>query len=368
MSIPSFEELAKVYDEYIVSEDTIHILKEKHNSYISGFNIFNKLVIKTYTTKMYTLINTFLQNKDTLQNYINYFPIDTPPENLNILNIFKSINYDFLNQQGLIDETGITGAKKGSVDIKTIYDTVVYPILESSANNIQGRSDALTFFRNHMAMYFLRFNNLLYTSPKMTSLIRCFRGEKNRGNVFFNGSETELYLKGIISSSLSKDIALQFINQTRPDRSVFLELFLHPTCNYLFIESISDNPEEQEIVISPFTKFIVIRNSELEGGLQAYSLYGLPSKDQVLEPIDVTNEMLALNKNENLSGGFNRTRRAGRRGSPIYKAKVAITGRKAIFSNRTPFENRMSEPIQFNQKRLTKDDLATVEKNKICIQ
>jgi hypothetical protein len=370
MDVPTYDELARIQNEYIVMNDRNKYLKKEHTNYISKLHIYKKHIVKTYTSQNYSIINAFLRNTDTLQFYLNYFPADASRTTLNILNIWKHLNYDYMNKNGLIDESDTPDVGKGSVDINSVYDTIILPLLETNTNT-ETRVEALTFFRTHMANYFLAFHKIIQQAPKMESIVCCYRGEKDKTHILKQRKNDSLLCKGFISGSLSKDVALQFINESNSKKSVLLELFLHESCTYLYIESISNCPDEEEVLISPFTQFTIVRDYTTNEGLQVLSLFGKAAPELSLEPLVLNSETLELNRNTinaatlNFGGGgLNRTRKARCSSNPIYKSKISNNGRKILVSNRTPFEDRMGTPIQFIGKETTEIERIAIEKVK----
>lgn len=356
------ESVSHAYEIFVEDPVEIDKLKRLHTEYIKTLSIRKTHLIELYTTELYTIVNTFLREKDTLQYYILQFPQNTTNKRLSILNLFQSVSYNYLNTLNYIDETNVQSIKKVSIN-PTIYTDVIYPLLESSIDNKEDRIQALYYFRTLMSYYFLELNTILYRSPKIRSMIRVYRGEKDGSYIKNNSSNIQL--KGITSTSFDKNIAEQYINQLHPSKSAFLEISIHPECSYLYVDAISNVKGEEEILLSPFTRFTITNQYVRESdGLCFFSLYATPIDNPSFKLQDIDYNDIQLNTNmpdflNTMNGGRSslRTRKTRRinktNTTPIFKAVKAYNGHKMLISTSTPFQERMSIPLSIHSVPLT---------------
>ncbi len=217
----------------ISSEESIQTL---HNRYIESLGIRSKFILQQYTHIGDTFVNQFLRGKLTLSDY----KVLTMDIDRDRFAIHKYIVCPFL--YCMLDD--------GTIDcisdnyLLFFYEEIVQPRIKEII--IQKNTVLLDKYFYH---YFIDLYKNIQEFPKVSAPFTVYRGVE-RNYLRKNDPSTPLLLPTFTSTSTKETTARSY-------GPILYRFTVHPLCNYAFIDPLSINAGEDEVLIAPYTKYVV---------------------------------------------------------------------------------------------------------------
>jgi hypothetical protein len=230
--------------------------------------------VQQYTHYGDILVNARLRGRDTLQGYIDnlYSPVPRRAEAKSFYCLFLLyVAPDALTNPTHFDEGNLKYKGKELIKDRTFmeyYANTVYP---------QIRTKTLEDFRRYTDFAIDQLNRILMKRPPTTDMITVYRGSSNK---YLQELRMEcLELGSFHSTTIYKDIAELFGDG---EQQVIYKFLVHPNCIYMYIESISINQGEFEVLLAPGNRYVCVPNSAIPNATEAYAnCFILPPQDVV---------------------------------------------------------------------------------------
>ena len=103
--------------------------------------------------------------------------------------------------------------------------------------------------------YFVNLYNAIYKGPKLNVNVPFIVYRGTRQWYLVNNKNMFYYMNSFVSTTKNDKIIKKFGNK-------FYIFYIHPMCNYLYIKSISSIPCEDEIVLSPYHRYLFVGENE----------------------------------------------------------------------------------------------------------
>lgn len=211
-------------------------IRELHIQYIDPLDSRRKFILQQYTHIGDTYVNRFLRGNITITDYKDLI-LDIDRDRFAI---HKYIICPFL--YAMLDTNVIDCISENY--LLFFYEEVVQPKIKEiiSAKNIQ-------LLDRYFYYYFVDLYKIIQSFPKVSEPFIVYRGVETN------------YLHETIDSApcLLPTFTSTSTNETtaRGYGPILYKFTVNPKCNYAYIDSLSINAGEDEVLIAPYTKYVV---------------------------------------------------------------------------------------------------------------
>jgi hypothetical protein len=244
---------------------------------VNVLTLEEKYLLKQYTHHGDEIINNYMRGIDDINTYKK-----------NILHPLSSNHTFFCVLLLEFDPTALQNSKNfddGNITIQNLRHNRKFMTYYKHLYNIINRAfegeDALANLRSMTRQVIKKLINILKKRPVYLNPLVTYRGAKE--NYLKNIDEVSV-LGSFYSTSLIEEV-------TKPFGKFIYKFVVHPMCVYMYIEPITDHPEEFEILIGPTNRIVKISDKILEGFDNAEDMFYF-----ILPPKDATQNNTAMVK------------------------------------------------------------------------
>ena len=261
----------------------IQNLIRQHNEFIKRSSKRETFILKQYTYHGDVIVNKFLRDEDSVLLYKK-----------NLMDLKKKQTSD---EQFFIFPYIYSMEDLGMIQYNTnnyiylFYEEFIY---EDVLNNILHNN--IDWFRRLSYHYFIDLYKTIQRFPKAESPFILYRGINH--NYLKDEKDTKFYLNSFSSCSYKKSVAESF-------GKILIEFYVHPMCDYVYLESISIVGGEEEILLTPYTRYFIF---DVNKDKTVWKIGVLPSDKN----IPVYDDFLQFRKNIK-SGGNHGAIRIGKK-------------------------------------------------------
>jgi hypothetical protein len=179
--------------------------------------------VKQYSGPIYILINQFIRTKD-LKIYKNL-----------IRDTYKSDYFSFMYTK--------------------------YP-----------KEENMNYIETLMYYYYIYLYNDIQQFPRLKKPFKTLRGVDNFSYYMKDHDKTH-YLTDFLSTTISLSVAAGYSYGVKNENETFniINFIIYPNCEYAYIKNYSFHPNEEELLLSPFNRYLYIKEKRLEENeLQEY--------------------------------------------------------------------------------------------------
>lgn len=212
---------------------TIQNLLQQHQHYISSISRRELYVLRQYTFYGDKLVNTFVRNGDTKEIYSKL-----------LLNFDRNqfIHHDFIVcpfMYSLMDFDIISCVPENYL---VFYNQeYITPIMKDIHD--------IGWYRKYIYYYYIDLHKTIQRFPKSSDYFVVYRGVHT--NYIPSVKNKVFLLPTFTSASHSKQVATKY----GPIQYI---LYIHPECECAYMEDISVNKSEEEILINSYSRFVVV--------------------------------------------------------------------------------------------------------------
>jgi hypothetical protein len=215
----------------------IHILKqlkEAHTDHIKYSTDRDRYILQQYTHVGDRLLHDFLIGKD------------------NTGEIYARLVFKF-NRNQYIEHRFIEMPYLYSMldvgEITCIPQNYLLFFYEEQIRPLLLQQNQVRWFKEHTYRFLIDLYNVIQKAPKVLSPFVVYRGVNH--NYLNPTKNTLFYLHTFSSTSILRETAERF----GPIQYV---MYIHPTCDYIYLEDVSVNGGEEEVLLNPYTRYIVM--------------------------------------------------------------------------------------------------------------
>jgi hypothetical protein len=220
----------------ILSQPTndIQQLKENHTAYINQVTRRDRYILQQYTYVGDSILHNFLIGKDISEEIYTKYLFN--------FNRNQFIEHRFIEMPYLYSMLDVGEIKCVPQNyLLFFYEEIVLPLLR--------KQKSLRWFREHTYRFFIDLYNIIQKAPKVAHPFVVYRGIKR--NYLNLTKNTLFYLNTFSSTSINRETAEQF----GPIQYV---MYVHPACDYIYLEDVTVNRGEEEILLNPYMRYIVM--------------------------------------------------------------------------------------------------------------
>lgn len=217
----------KVSKDFLSDYNTSNLTEflDNNRRYLEGCSMRQKLILSGYTQGGDELVNMYLlKDFQNLRQYI----FNSWRSGGNLVNYMFNPMYYQLRELG-----GPENVHSMQSWLQGLEDEVLVKMIMSSIEKYIGE-----------------LTRIFDKSPKLTKPIVVYRGTKSE---YYKDKSDIFHNTTFMSTSLSPKVALVFINTLY--RCCFKEIHLVPGAKAIFLESLTQQPKEVEVLLPPGTKF-----------------------------------------------------------------------------------------------------------------
>jgi len=206
-------------------------------------------IIKVDTVILNNSISIDLFNpKELKEKQIDKFSID-------IIKIYSGIFYSEFN------EFIRTSDEK---QYRSIIQTVSKYELISELYNIYPEQNNMKYFETLIYYYYIYLYNSVKNFPKLDKPFKTLRGVSNF-TYYMSDDSTTHYLTDFLSTTPSLKVAAGYSYGPKEENERFniITFIVYPYCEYAYIAEYSHHPNENEILLSPFNRYLYVTSKEL---------------------------------------------------------------------------------------------------------
>lgn len=231
VSMLSFKVSTNLLDRYSIPNLTEFL--NNSQVYLEGLSSRQRIVLSGYTSKGDELVNMYMKNETKqLEEYI--------------LTYWGGWNVDYTHNPFYYQLRDLGCPENAHAACFWKFQ--------------KGPSLLIKTFMSAIKSYISELTEIFNKSPKLTSPITVFKGVKN---TYYKTTNSGIFQnRDFMSTTLSPKVALRFMNSA--SNCCFKQINLIPGARAIFMEPLSQHPEEFEILLPPGNKFTI---SEIEMNL-----------------------------------------------------------------------------------------------------
>ena len=212
------------------------------------------------------------------------FKIDIDPlsgNNINInASVVKPINTRTLTKIDILAIKYYTGSGYTVIN-SFLYNrdyqppiSLAQPILEKLKSRFPENDNTKLMY-----YYFINLYNAVQKGPIANTIFKVYRGVKDW---YLNTDTNKAYYMNSFTSTTTKWKtakgfgSIQGNREYQPTRHIY-EFYVHPLCRYMNVSSVSGVPREEEILLTPYHKYIYIDETHIDGGYTLRKYIVLPT-------------------------------------------------------------------------------------------
>lgn len=219
---------------HIYPADVYKQIKELHVAYIKHATDRDRYILQQYTHVGDRLLHDFLIGKDNTEEIYTRLSFK--------FNRNQYIEHRFIEMPYLYSMLDVG-------EITCIPQNYIMFFYEEKLRPILLQQKWTQWFKEYTYRFMIDLYNIVQKAPKVLSPFVVYRGVKN--NYLYPTKNTLFYLHTFSSTSILRETAERF----GPIQYV---MYIHPACDYIYLEDVSVNGGEEEILLNPYTRYIVM--------------------------------------------------------------------------------------------------------------
>jgi hypothetical protein len=134
------------------------------------------------------------------------------------------------------------------------------------------KEENMNYIETLMYYYYIYLYNDIKQFPRVTKPFKTLRGVDNF-TYYMKDLDKTHYLTDFLSTTISLAVAAGYSYGVKKENETFniINFIIYPNCEYAYIKNYSLHPDEEELLLSPFNRYLYIKEKRLEENeLQEY--------------------------------------------------------------------------------------------------